>query len=173
MQLLNPNNYEKGGWVLHMLRRKLGDTAFWKGMVDYFAAYKNRNASSADFEHTMEKAGGQSLETFFHQWLYVPGHPRLGIGWSYEPGPGADGGMLTIKIEQQQNTLYEFPLEYALGPANTAPAGDVLAAPTREIHSILIRDRTTTVQLRLAARPTSLIMDPAVNLLADFDVSAQ
>ena len=36
MQLLNPNSYEKGGWVLHMLRRRLGDDLFWKGISTYY-----------------------------------------------------------------------------------------------------------------------------------------
>ena len=39
LQLLNKNSYEKGGWVLHMLRRKLGDKVFQKGIQTYYAAY--------------------------------------------------------------------------------------------------------------------------------------
>ncbi|HEY6900821.1 MAG TPA: M1 family metallopeptidase, partial [Puia sp.] len=43
MKLLNPNSYEKGGWVLHMLRRRIGDQAFWKGISTYYATYRNKN----------------------------------------------------------------------------------------------------------------------------------
>jgi len=157
MQLLNPNSYEKGGWVLHMLRRKLGDDLFWKGIDDYFAAYKNRNASTIDFEHVMETAGGQPLENFFREWLYTPGHPSLAVNWKYQAGDGSTG-MLILHIDQKQNTLFEFPLEYSIDGT---------------LHTILVKEKTTTVNLPLDARPSAIVMDPNVNILADFEVSGQ
>src|SRR5581483_4664886 len=41
MTLLNPNSYQKGGWVLHMLRRRTGDSLFWKAISTYYNAYRN------------------------------------------------------------------------------------------------------------------------------------
>lgn len=155
MQLLNPNSYEKGGWVLHMLRRKLGDSLFWKGIDDYFATYKNRNANTGDFERVMEAAGGQPLDTFFRQWLYTSGHPSLVAVWKYDSG-NDKGGMLTLQIGQKQSRLYEFPLEYSLD-----------GTP----HTVLVKDRTTTVRIPVTARPSVVRMDPDINLLADFVVS--
>ncbi|MDP4255547.1 MAG: M1 family metallopeptidase, partial [Bacteroidota bacterium] len=46
MRLLNANSYQKGGWVLHMLRQRVGDTAFWKGLREYYARYRGANAST-------------------------------------------------------------------------------------------------------------------------------
>ena len=77
MELLNDNSYQKGSWVLHMLRRKLGDAIFQKGIQAYYATYKGRNASTDDFMHVMEKVSHQNLQTFFKQWLYTAGHPQL------------------------------------------------------------------------------------------------
>src|SRR3569833_56534 len=65
MQLLNANSYQKGGWVLHMLRRKLGDEAFWKGIRSYNEKYENSNANTEDFRTVMEKASGQDMQQFF------------------------------------------------------------------------------------------------------------
>src|SRR5205807_7463036 len=48
MALLNPNNYEKGAWVLHMLRRRLGDEAFFTGLRNYYNAHKSATATSED-----------------------------------------------------------------------------------------------------------------------------
>src|SRR5258708_21938439 len=45
MKLLNPNNYEKGAWVLHMLRKRIGDAAFFKGLRDYYKAHRATNAT--------------------------------------------------------------------------------------------------------------------------------
>jgi aminopeptidase N len=38
-KVLSTNTYQKAGWVLHMLRHKIGDTDFWKGIRDYYATY--------------------------------------------------------------------------------------------------------------------------------------
>ncbi len=50
MRLLNANSYQKGAWVLHMLRHELGDEIFWKGMRSFYEEYRNKNALTDDFE---------------------------------------------------------------------------------------------------------------------------
>src|SRR5581483_9289077 len=77
MPLLNPNSYQKGGWILHMLRRKMGDDLFWKGIREYYAEYDGKNANTDDFQAVMQKVYGQPLEQFFKQWLYTPGHLQI------------------------------------------------------------------------------------------------
>ena len=54
-ELLNANNYPKGGWVLHMLRGILGDDAFFDGIRSYYRRYAGRNASTEDFRRVMEE----------------------------------------------------------------------------------------------------------------------
>jgi aminopeptidase N len=61
MGLLNTNNYPKGAWVLHSLREIVGDSAFFRGMRDYYATYRNGNALSDDFARVMSRASGQDL----------------------------------------------------------------------------------------------------------------
>jgi aminopeptidase N len=152
LELLNPNSYQKGGWVLHMLRRKLGDSLFWKGIRNYYAKYDGGNANTTNLRQMLENASGQNLESFFKQWLYTPGHPQLNITWKYDAGKQA----VELNVTQTQNTLFEFPLEVAIdGKSQTVP----------------IKDKTTTVQFPAAAKPTSVIVDPNVNLLAGFEVA--
>jgi len=55
LALLNTNSYQKGGWVLHMLRRKLGDSLFWKGIQTYYATYNGGNASTSDLQKIFEE----------------------------------------------------------------------------------------------------------------------
>lgn len=141
-QLLNANSYQKGGWVLHMLRRQLGDSAFWRGIRTYVATFGGRNANTADFRRVMEKAGGQDLEDFFQQWLYTPGMPELSIR------PGSEAG--TFIIKQQQDQLFTFPLEYAIDD-------------DPQIHKVYIKDRITTIR-NLRANHT-IHFDPQINLL--------
>jgi aminopeptidase N len=153
MLLLNPNSYEKGGWTLHMLRRRIGDDLFWKGISTYYKTYRNKNASSADFEKVMEDVSGQGLHAFFQQWLFTPGHPHVHITWKYDP----DAKELVIDFTQTQDHLFEFPLEYA---TDGTP------------HRIDIRDKNTRVRLPLPQKPAELVPDPNVNVLATFEVTA-
>jgi aminopeptidase N len=152
MQLLNPNSYEKGGWVLHMLRRRLGDSLFWKGISTYYMTYRDKNASSEDFEKIIETVSGQDLHHFFQQWLYTPGHPHVRISWKYDE----DKKMLLIDFTQTQEQPFEFSLEYSTDAA---------------LHHIDIRDKTTHVELPLPEKPTRFTPDPNVNVLASFEVT--
>ena len=152
MQLLNANSYQKGGWVLHMLRRKLGDSAFWKGIRNYYAKYNGSNAYTSDLQKIMEQAGGKDLKQFFQQWVYTPGHPDLGISWKYD----AAKGMVELMVTQKQDYLYEIPLEVSLD---------------KQVHIVNLKDRITTAQFKVASKPTDVKADPNVNLLATFAVS--
>ena len=83
MELLNANSYQKGGWVLHMLRRQLGDSVFHESIRTYYATYAGKNADTRDLQKIFEKVSGKNLSTFFQQWLYTPGIPKLDISWKY------------------------------------------------------------------------------------------
>lgn len=86
MRLLNANSYQKGSWILHMLRRELGDTVFHKSIRDYYAAYGGKNADSHDLQQIFENNAGKTLDGFFEQWLNRPVNPKLDISWKYLPG---------------------------------------------------------------------------------------
>ena len=79
MDLLNPNSYQKGGWVLHMLRNELGDEDFHKTIREYYQKYSLSNADTKDFQKVAEQVSGKDLQWFFDQWLFHRGHPKLNI----------------------------------------------------------------------------------------------
>lgn len=86
-QLLNPNNYEKGAWVLHMLRIMLGEKVFFDGLKIYYNAHKDSTATSEDLRSALEKSSGRSLTDFFDRWIYKAGHPIYKASWT-EVGKG-------------------------------------------------------------------------------------
>ena len=108
LKLLNPNSYQKGAWVLHMLRKKLGDEAFYKGIKAYYEKYKYRSASTNSFKRVMAATSGKNLDVFFKQWLENPGHPVLKTQWLYF------NKRIRIMIEQVQGGIFEFPLDVEL-----------------------------------------------------------
>ena len=104
VKLLSPNTYEKASWVLHMLRKELGDKLFWQGIKTYYDTYKYSNALSEDFQHIMELTSGLDLNLFFKQWLYQSGHPILDIVWNTSDN-------LNIEIKQTQANPFLFPID--------------------------------------------------------------
>jgi len=152
MQLLNANSYQKGGWILQMLRLKLGKEAFWKGIRSYYAKYDGGNANSTDLRVMMEQASGKDLKQFFKQWLYTAGHPKLNIGWKYI----AAKNVVELNIVQNQDILFEFPLQIALD---------------KKLQDISIKERITIIQIPVNGKPKTVIADPNVNLLASFEVA--
>jgi aminopeptidase N len=69
--------YEKGGRVLHMLRKLLGDDTWWKGVNVYLTRHRESVVETVDFQRAMEEVSGRSLDWFFEQWLYKAGHPDI------------------------------------------------------------------------------------------------
>ena len=156
-RLLNPNSYQKGGWVLHMLRRQSGDSVFHKIIRSYYAAYAGKNADTKDFQKICEKESGKNLGTFFQQWLYITGQPKLGVHWNYD----AKNKMILIKIKQLQNNLFEFPLDIELK----------LRSGKSQLQTLAITKQSQQFIVRVKEKPVQIILDPKTSLLFEGTVS--
>jgi hypothetical protein len=69
--------YNKGASVLHMLRRLVGDEAFFAGLREFYAEHRYRKAGTDDLQRAMEKASGLRLERFFERWIFDVTLPRV------------------------------------------------------------------------------------------------
>jgi aminopeptidase N len=69
--------YNKGAMVLHMLRRLMGDDAFFGGIRAFYKEWKFMKAGTDDFQRAMEKAAGRDLQRFFDAWVFGSDIPRL------------------------------------------------------------------------------------------------
>jgi len=63
--------YDKGAYVMHLLREEMGETAFWKGLKIFTRRYFGKSVVTADFKAAMEEANGKSLDSFFAKWVYL------------------------------------------------------------------------------------------------------
>ena len=63
--------YDKGAYVMHLLREEMGEDAFWKGLRDYTRRYFGKSVVTPDFQKAMEAAYGKSLSKFFSKWVYL------------------------------------------------------------------------------------------------------
>jgi hypothetical protein len=106
--------YKKGSLVLHMLRRILGDSAFFAGMQLYGQRFAYGTASSADFEQAMEDASGQALDWYFNEWVYDKGLPAY--NWVWQTAPAADSNQTEVSVfvrQVQTNAPYfRMPIEF-------------------------------------------------------------
>jgi aminopeptidase N len=94
-----------------MLRDKLGEQNFKKGIQSYYKKFYNANATTDDFRLEMEKASGLDLKVFFKQWLYQPVNPKIDATWSYD----AKSKKVNINLTQTQLTDFNFDLPIEIG----------------------------------------------------------
>jgi hypothetical protein len=99
--------YNKAAMVLHMLRRIIGDEAFFRGVRDFYAEWKYRKAGSDDLLAAMEKAGGRDLSRFFDAWVFGAGIPQAKFSYRVE------GSRAIFRIDQSGLPI-EFPVSIKL-----------------------------------------------------------
>ena len=103
--------YQKGAWFLHMLRDKIGEQNFQKGIKSYYKKFYNANATTDEFRMEMEKAAGLDLKIFFKQWLYQPVNPKIDAIWTYD----ATSHKININLTQSQLTNFNFDIPIEIG----------------------------------------------------------
>jgi aminopeptidase N len=158
MAMLNENSYQKGGWVLHMLRTTVGDSAFFRGIRDYHNAHRHGTALSDDLMHAVEKRHGASLQAFFDQWLRRPGYAQVTTSWKFD----AVAKKIVLEVEQGERFgFYAFPLALDIVDAD--------GKTHRQTVSVQAYAKARfTLPLVLSTAPSRVIIDPDVQLLAEF-----
>ena len=156
-ELLNANNYQKGAWVLHMLRSSLGDEVFFRGIRSYYEAHKNSTASTEDLRTALEKASGRNLRPFFTRWIYDSGHPQYELTWQW-----LQGGQLRLVLKQlQPGNAFLDPVALTISTAGSSQT--ITLNPT---------SKQLLKTIRLSARPTQIILDPDNTLLKESTIRA-
>jgi len=167
--------YQKGGWVLHMLRGQIGTDTFWTGIREYYRTYRNGNATTADLERVMEQVSGQDLAWFFKQWLYRAGSPAIRGSWKYN----AAAKQIEIELKQTQaGDPYRLPLEIGITGAAALPPpaigrGNQSArqGPATRIERIELKDRQGAFTIASDAAPLSVQLDPNTWTLMDAELT--
>jgi len=153
-------SYNKGAMVLHMLRKKLGDTMFFQGMKDYLAdpSLAYNYAKTPDFIAKMEAASGQNLTEFFNDWIYNQGYPRFTINW-YQP----QSNEIKITINQTQShpsvSYFEAPV-----PIRVLGSGG-------EILELVLDNKFNGEEFLESVNfeVTGILIDPEVHLISKFN----
>lgn len=151
--VLNGLVYQKAGFVLHMLRREVGDSAFFRGIRSYYGAHRHGNALTSDFVQEMERASGVKLDWFFDQWMTRPGVADLTLGWRWDES--RKGLVLTVSQGAQ-----------------VAPYRLNLSMDVTDVRGKVQRVRVTIPAARVATIPLPVKLDGAPRAVVfDRDVS--
>ena len=134
--------YNKGAMVLHMLRRLVGDDAFFKGLRRFYASERFTKAGTEDFRQAMEAESGRPLARFFERWIYSSTLPRVTFSYRIETsrgpgGPNGVSGQAAVLRFEQTGDIFDFPLTVTLQYTDRKPA-DVTIPITDKVVEVRV-----------------------------------
>ena len=162
IDLFDRHLYEKGGLVLHMLRRELGDDSFFRSIQTYATENRGRSVVTEDLRRSIELATGRDLDWFFDQWVFHAGHPELKVSWKHHD----DEHVLHVRVKQThrgvEGTMDAFRLSTSLRVGH--------ADGSVETRDIRIADRDQSFVFRVEKAPHWISFDPNGDILGTVTV---
>jgi aminopeptidase N len=147
-------SYHKGGRILNMLRRYVGDSAFFKSLNLYLTQNKFKTGEAHQLRLAFEEITGEDLNWFWNQWYYDSGHPQLAISYAYQ----ADQKTEQVIISQTQagSKLFRLPVDV-----------DIYVNNQKTRHRIWVSNKADTFSFPAAAQPQLVNVDGDKILLAE------
>ncbi len=147
-------SYNKGGQVLHMLRKVVGDDAFFASLKLYLETRSYKPGEIHHLRLAFEDVTGKDMNWFFNQWFLAKGHPVLNVTQKYDEATHK----LTVGVEQKQD-FTEVPL-YTL-PVNI----DIYSGGKMDRQLIWIDEAAQTFTFDVASKPNLVNFDGERQLL--------
>lgn len=148
-RLDNAIGYQKTAMIFHMLRRQIGDRAFFQGVRQVVAEYTGRYAGWRHLQRMFEDASGADLSWFFLQWVERPGAPMLAIQEARIQPDERAGYWIRLRVSQT-GTPYrmQIPVRIQLDQG-------------RDYQAILdLRRKNQLMSLWVPTKPLRLTIDP-------------
>jgi hypothetical protein len=133
--------YNKGAMVLHMLRRLMGDEAFFGGLRRFYDTWRFQKAGTDDLRRAMEEESGLDLTRFFDQWVLGEGLPQV----AYSSRVDEHDGVQEVVVElEQSGEVYNLPVTVTVEYGRNAVVNTL----------VKLTDRRTVVRVRVPAKET-------------------
>lgn len=155
--MFDSHSYAKGGRILHMLRRYVGDDAFFLALQKYLKRYRFKSTEINDLREAFEEVTGEDLNWFFDQWFMKAGHPNLKITQEYVPA----AGKVRLKVTQVKDstaTVYRLPVKV-----------DVWVKGSRKQYDVTIDRSSQVLEFPAQQRPDLVLFDSESQLLANIE----
>jgi aminopeptidase N len=156
--MFDSHSYAKGGLILHMLRRHIGDDAFFTGLNYYLKKHEFDAVEVHHLRLAFEKVTGQDLNWFFNQWFLEAGHPQLEVQNYYDDS----SKQVVVNIYQKHDTdsfpVYQFPVDIKLWNGNSSI--------TKSFYVDELQEQLT---IPMNKKPNLVLFDPDKTLLIELD----
>jgi aminopeptidase N len=164
-------SYNKGSWVLHMLRHVVGDSTFFDILHAYYAdpSLQYGNAGTEEFEAVCEAVSGIDLSAFFHQWIYEEYYPVYSYSWSSSENGGSYTVHLTIE-QLQSNTVFEMPIDVTVTSASGDTTFVVSNTSAYQSYNLTLDEEPTSVQLDKDDWILKEVEEPLANATLDHGI---
>lgn len=144
--MFDRHSYEKGGLLLHYLRKTVGDEAFFKSLELYLKNNQFKPVEIHQLRLAFEEVTGKDLNWFFNEWFLNSGHPVLDIAYTY------DADSVYVTIEQKHNT--DKPLTYQL-PFKI----DVWYGKTVNTYDVILKKKSQVFAFKAFGKPDLIDFD--------------
>jgi len=159
--------YYKGAWLLHMLRREIGDTDFFEilRLYPHARGMSYGTATTDEFVRFCEVYLRRSMSTFFNQWLYRETYPELNVQWMNTGTGGASSIWLDInQIQPTDPYAGDEPFLFKIDVRLETAGGNVT-------HVVEVDRRHMFVTLDAPANVDNVVLDPDGWMLFTADVT--
>ncbi len=153
--MFDGHSYNKGGRILHMLRKYIGDEAFFLGLKNYLKQNQFKAAEFHQLRLAFEDVSGQDLNWFFNQWYLDKGHPTLDVSYNTD---AANTVSITVKQKQKDFGLFKLPVDVTV-------YDDLGATTSRHWFN----DESTTVSIPTQGTVKNVIFDSEAMLLCKME----
>ena len=143
------NIYDKAGWVLRMLREKLGDEAFYGALHHYLEVHRGQNVVTADLQKAIEQFTATNVDQFFDEWIYGAGAPKFDVSYAYDP----DTRQIALTVKQTQK------IEGRVGVFDVPVDVEIATANGRAMHTVESNRASQTFTFPADSAPLMIVFD--------------
>src|SRR6266849_6123324 len=149
------NAYEKGAWVLYMLRHQLGEDAFYRGLKHYLEVNRGKNVVTADLARAIEEATHVNIDQFLGQWVYGAGAPKFDLNYAYDN----EKHQVALTVKQTQKVegrvgIFRVPVEL-----------EITTASGPKLYNITVSKDKQTFSLPAQSAPLMVLFDKGGHVL--------
>ncbi len=153
-EIFSSRVYDKGAWVLHMLRGIVGDSSFFDILRTYYSHpdHQHQDAVTEDFQAICEHVSGMDLTAFFQDWIYGEFYPRYRMSWTVVPHDYDNFYDVHVHIRQTQSStpqVFSMPITLVFNGVGGTPT-----------HRVWNNERTQDYRFVSSQVPTSISFDP-------------
>ncbi len=161
----NAVGYQKAAMVFHVLRREIGEAAFWRAVRRLGEEYRGRQVDWTELEALFSRESGKPLQPFFDQWVRRAGAPTLAVSARVSGGGATNGNGRGVEVSVR--------VEQAGAPFQVSVPLAVIGREGARSETVLsLTEERQTFSLRVLFDPTAVLVDPEFHVFRRLDRAA-